>query len=135
MQQISWRVVPAKGPRGDQGQRGNRGRDGRAGEPGEQGAPGLRGERGEHGTFHVYSLTSPCQTCTEAGATPAAEVRCDPGDVALGGGFITDGLILGSTATGANRPTGWAAPAAVAAEGSIGSQAQLICQDRPPLRQ
>lgn len=132
--QVSWQVNPPRGSKGSQGPAGNRGPRGQKGEAGEQGERGLRGERGDHGTFPIYSLQSPCQSCTDAGAFPAAEVSCDPGDVALGGGFITDGLILGSIGTGGQRPTGWAAPAAVAAEGSMGTQSQLICHDRPPLR-
>lgn len=132
--QVSWQTTPARGPRGAQGARGDRGPRGPRGEAGVQGERGTRGDRGEHGTFPMYSLLSPCQRCSEAGANPAADLTCDPGDVALGGGFITDGLILGSLATGGDEPTGWSAPAAVAAEGSNGSQAQLICHDLPPLR-
>jgi len=132
--QISWQQTPPRGARGAQGAQGNQGPRGPKGETGVQGERGERGEQGEQGTFHVYSLQSPCQACSEAGASPAAELSCDPGDVALGGGFITDGLILGSLGTGGEKPTGWAAPAAVAAEDSNGTQAQLICHDRPPLR-
>lgn len=132
--QISWQKTPPRGARGAQGARGNPGPRGPKGETGAQGERGERGERGEQGTFHTYSLQSPCQACSEAGAIPAAELTCDPGDIALGGGFITDGLILGSLGTGGEEPTGWAAPAAVTAEGSNGTQAQLICHDLPPLR-
>jgi hypothetical protein len=134
LQQISWRTDPAKGAKGGRGPRGARGAKGATGDPGQAGAPGVRGERGEPGTFAVYSLMSPCQTCTDAGATPAAATSCDAGDIALGGGFITDGLILGSMATGGDSATGWSAPAAVAAAGSNGTQSQLICHDLPPLR-
>lgn len=132
--QVSWRKVPPRGAKGPRGTRGDRGRKGPQGDPGKQGPKGKRGEDGESGTLSIYSLQSGCQTCTEAGATPAAEVACDAGDVALGGGFITDGLILGSHGIGEDQAIGWAAPAAVAAEGSNGSQAQLICHDLPPLR-
>jgi hypothetical protein len=55
--------------------------------------------------------------------------------VALGGGFITDGLILGSVALGVDTTVGWSAPAVVAEEGSNGTQAQIVCHDLPPLRE
>ncbi len=101
------------------------------GTPGEQ---GQRGAPGKPATFSVYMVMSPCQGCEEGESEKTAEVSCDRGDVALGGGFISDGLIQGSRADDDGPVRSWSVAAIVEPEGSSGAQAQLVCQDLPPLR-
>jgi hypothetical protein len=132
---IRWQQSPGRGPRGARGPEGALGRAGRAGPPGSTGPAGAQGERGPDGSLPLYRLESPCQACSGEDPPPEAAVSCDPGDVALGGGFITDGLILGSVALGVDTTVGWSAPAVVAEEGSNGTQAQIVCHDLPPLRE
>lgn len=132
--EIAWLRVPDRGATGNRGPRGNRGERGRKGEPGKPGEPGQRGTSGEPGTLRLYNVVSPCQACAGSQTEKTASVACDEGDLALGGGFITDGLILGSVATGEGDVEGWSALAVVAPEGSNGAQSHLICHDLPPLR-
>jgi type II secretory pathway pseudopilin PulG len=133
----TWSQYPDRGAGGAQGPRGDRGRRGERGEPGEDGAAGSAGAAGPEGPvgpMHTYSSSTPCEACAEIdGVRTSAEAYCDPGDVALSGGFVTDGLVVGSVVIGAGAPSGWQAPA-IAAEGGSGSKAYLVCLDRPPLR-
>jgi len=132
--EITWLKVPERGAKGDRGPRGTRGERGSKGDPGEPGQLGKRGAHGQPGTLRLYRVISPCEACEGGETEKTASVACDEGDLALGGGFVTDGLILASRATGESDLDGWSASAVLAPEGSNGAQSHLICHDLPPLR-
>lgn len=134
---VQFPEVPDRGPRGPAGQRGPRGQRGQRGPSGEAGAAGARGDRGpqgEVGTIHTYAATTPCEECLGIDGVRVPGATCDAGDVALSGGFLTDGLISGSLALGGSGPDGWQVPAVTEPTSTRGATAQVICLDRPPLR-
>ncbi len=133
-----------RGSRGDRGVRGadaSDGTDGKDGRGGVDGAPGPKGSRGtvgEVGSIATYVVATPCSACGDNldGVRTGATATCDKGDVALSGGFLTDGIISASSVIGGDKPVGWQAPAVTSpeTEGSVGSRAHVICLDTPPLR-
>lgn len=134
---VQFSEVPDRGPRGpagQQGQRGPRGQRGPAGEDGGAGPRGDRGPQGESGTMRTYVASTPCEECLGIDGVRVPGATCDAGDVALSGGFLTDGLIGGSLASGGDEPDGWQVPAVTEFTSSRGATAQVICLDRPPLR-
>ena len=54
---------------------------------------------------------------------------CDKGDLATGGGFETDGLILASLGEGSPSPTGWHASALASADGMSELEVHVLCAD------
>jgi hypothetical protein len=118
----------ATGRRGQRGQRGPRGEAGPPGQPGEQGPAGPAGAALELQTYAALAATS-----GSGGALLQVMAACDEGDLATGGGFETDGLILASLGIGEPSPTGWQAMAQANDEATSLS-ASVICADLPPLR-
>jgi len=133
-----------RGPRGERGTKGTNGTDGEDGQDGKDGvdgAPGpvgARGPVGEVGSMATYVVSTPCAACGDNldGVRTSSTATCDQGDVALSGGFLTDGIISASDLIGGGEPVGWQAPAVTdtETEDSIGSRAHVICLDTPPLR-
>ena len=68
-------------------------------------------------------------TTGSEGRLMTVSAACDEGDLATGGGFETDGLILASLGQGSPSPTGWQAIALASDEGTSGLQVQVICAD------
>jgi hypothetical protein len=64
----------------------------------------------------------------------ASEALCDAGDVATGGGFITNGVILSSLIGGADARDGWRSEALDPESNASGVKTSVICVDNPPLR-
>ena len=129
--QISWFELPRRGAKGAEGPPGKRGKRGPTGEPGPRGPTGPVGQTGG---FHVYTVLPHCAACEDGETEKTTLGTCDAGDVVLGGGFISDGLIASSVASAEGGSEGWTATAAFAPEGSHAAQAQIICHDLPPLR-
>ena len=133
-----------RGPRGVRGIRGSDGTDGKDGVDGNDGVDGkdglvgARGPKGETGSMATYVVSTPCAACGDNldGVRTGSTATCDKGDVALSGGFLTDGIISASSVIGTDKPVGWQAPAVTSpeTEGSVGSRAHVICLDTPPLR-
>ena len=69
----------------------------------------------------------------EGGTHFGAEALCDPGDVATGGGFVTNGAILTSLVGGEGRRQGWQSTA-TDEEGTSGVKTSVVCVDNPPFR-
>ena len=93
----------------------------------------------EVGSVATYVVSTPCVRCGDNldGVRTGSTASCDRGDVALSGGFLTDGIISASSVIEGRSPNSWQAPAVTLTEeeGSVGSRAQVICLDTPPLRQ
>jgi hypothetical protein len=64
----------------------------------------------------------------------ASEALCDPGDVATGGGFLTNGTILASGVGGGGAAQGWRSEARDDGQGASGVKTTVVCVDNPPLR-
>jgi hypothetical protein len=98
---------------------------------------GARGPVGEVGSMATNSVATPCAACGDNidGVRTGSTATCDKGDVALSGGFLTDGIISASSILGGDKPVGWQAPAITdtQSEGGLGSRAQVICLDTPPM--
>ncbi|BCJ57538.1 collagen-like protein [Micromonospora endophytica] len=95
----------AAGPQGFQGDPGPQGEIGPAGPAGQQGDPGPQGPQGDPGVGvgDVYIRA----TLADSGVT---DLPCDTGDVALSGGYRTDGATLASRPLPPDdsaTPTGW----------------------------
>jgi hypothetical protein len=80
--------------------------------------------------LRTYAVIRPAPI--EVGARFAAEAGCDAGDVATGGGFITNGVIL-SSLPGADEDA-WRSEALDSEEGTSGVKTSVICVDNPPFR-
>lgn len=128
---IRWNQRGAKGAKGAKGQRGPRGRKGNDGATGPRGETGPRGAPGADLKLRTYTATA--ETSGSAGQLMQALADCDPGDLATGGGFETDGLILASLGVGTPSPAGWQAVAQANDEATTLSS-YVICADLPPTR-
>ena len=80
----------ATGPAGPRGLRGPAGPAGRQGPAGPAGAQGARGPEGATGIVATYIRSSVALT-VPAGSDGSTFASCDRGDIAMGGGFTTDG--------------------------------------------
>jgi hypothetical protein len=129
---ISWRLQGPRGARGLDGERGRRGPRGERGEAGEAGQTGPAGPAGVDGTLSTYAVIVPAPI--ESGTHMASEALCDPGDVATGGGFLTNGTILASDVGGDGAAGGWRSEARDDGEGASGVKTTVVCVDNPPLR-
>jgi hypothetical protein len=65
--------------------------------------------------------------------TLQAEARCDVGDVVLGGGFETDGVVRSSLAFGEPRLEGWRVVARP--DGGTRLVVNVVCSDVEPLHE
>ena len=128
---IQWQTRGDRGPRGPSGERGRRGPRGETGEAGEPGEAGAAGAPGTPGVLSTYAVIRPAPI--EGGTRFASQALCDPGDVATGGGFITNGIILSSQPGGEDEQV-WHSEALDNEEGSSGVKTSVICVDNPPLR-
>jgi hypothetical protein len=128
---ISWQVRGPRGARGPAGERGRRGPRGEKGEVGEDGATGPAGAPGEAGVLSTYAVIVPAPI--ESGTHMASEALCDPGDVATGGGFLTNGIILASGVGGGGAAQGWRSEARDDGQGASGVKTTVVCVDNPPL--
>lgn len=129
---INWQSRGPRGPRGSAGVRGQRGPRGERGEAGQAGSPGPAGTPGSAGVLSTYAVIVPAPI--ESGTHMASEALCDRGDVATGGGFLTNGAILASTVGGEGDAQGWQSEARDEGEGASGVKTTVICVDNPPLR-
>jgi hypothetical protein len=130
---IGWNQRGDPGPQGPAGARGPRGRAGQTGAAGARGVDGASGPAGPAIEFSTYALTA--GTHGSARQLLTAQISCDEGDAATGGGFETDGSVLASIGTGGDTPTGWRA-VAQAQDGSEPSalSVYVVCADMAPLR-
>jgi hypothetical protein len=128
---IRWNQRGEKGAAGAKGQRGRRGAKGDQGAQGPRGEEGARGVPGADLQLRTYSVSATTSGSEAQLLQIAAD--CDEGDLATGGGFETDGLILASLATGVPSPTGWQA-IAEAGESTTALTVTAICADLPPSR-
>jgi hypothetical protein len=128
---IRWNQQGAKGATGPKGAKGKRGPKGDPGEQGPRGEAGSRGLPGADLRLRTYTVAS--ETLGSGGQLLQTAADCDAGDLATGGGFDTDGLILASLGIGEPSPTGWQA-IAQANEESTTLVASVVCADLPPLR-
>jgi hypothetical protein len=128
---IQWRIRGSRGSRGPAGERGRRGARGEAGEAGEPGPVGPVGAPGTDGVLRTYAVIRPAPI--EVGVRFAAEAGCDAGDIATGGGFITNGVIL-SSLPGGDDQRAWRSVALDSEEGTSGVKTSVICVDNPPFR-
>lgn len=119
----------ARGPAGPRGPRGRAGPDGPRGPRGDEGPPGPPGADLELATYALSASTEGGD-----GRLLVADVACDVGDVATGGGFETDGRILASLGIGGDRPTGWRAVAEAVLDPTV-LTAYVICADLDPPRE
>ena len=117
--------------RGAKGQRGPRGAKGEDGEAGPRGPQGPRGNPGADLRLRTYTVVA--DTTGAEGQLLQVAADCDQGDLATGGGFETDGLILASLGTGSPSPTGWQA-IAEANDEATSLSVSAICADLPPTR-
>jgi hypothetical protein len=129
---ISWQIRGPRGARGPAGERGRRGPRGEKGKAGEDGATGPAGAPGAAGVLSTYGVIVPAPI--ESGTHMASEALCDPGDVATGGGFLTNGTILSSSVGGDGAAEGWHSEARDDGQGASGVKTTVICVDNPPLR-
>ncbi|MFJ9552160.1 collagen-like domain-containing protein [Streptomyces erythrochromogenes] len=118
------------GPAGAQGPAGAAGADGAQGPAGPAGAQGPAGPAGAQGAVDTYVRTG--NQASVLIALPATSTAvCDPGDVALGGGFSSNGGIpvntVSSRPIGGSPATGW--EATVTAGVLTTFQAYAICQN------
>jgi hypothetical protein len=132
VQPIQWQVRGPRGARGPAGEQGRRGPRGEKGEVGEDGATGPAGPAGVDGTLSTYAVIVPAPI--ESGTHMASEALCDPGDVATGGGFLTNGTILASGISGDGAAQGWRSEARDDGQGASGVKTTVVCVDNPPLR-
>lgn len=128
---IRWNQQGATGPRGKKGQRGPRGPKGNVGDTGPRGEAGPRGAPGADLRLRTYTATA--RTTGSDGQLMQAQASCDAGDLATGGGFETEGLILASLGVGSPSPTEWQAVAQANDEPTTLS-AYVVCADLPPGR-
>jgi hypothetical protein len=128
---IQWQVRGPRGSRGPTGPQGRRGPRGEAGSPGGPGEAGARGEPGVDGVLRTYAVIQPAPV--ETGTYRAAQALCDAGDVATGGGFVTNGAILSSIVDGEGDQQGWSSTAFDEASSS-GVKTSVVCIDNPPFR-
>ncbi len=124
--QIRWNQQGAKGAPGAKGPRGKRGPKGKPGEQGQTGPAGPKGADGADVELRTYSLTETTSGADERLLQVAA--MCDRGDLATGGGFETDGVILASLGVGGDAPTGWQAVAQANPE-TTELSAFVVCAD------
>jgi hypothetical protein len=154
---VQWQADPQPGPRGERGPRGPRGRRGPQGDAGPVGPVGPVGPSGAPGGISSYAVSSP----TAAADGSASDiVRCDPGDQAMGGGFLSGAAVGSNLAFGdpvptaaatddadIDGPTWWDRPDSWRAESREGSpppvsvaagggalKTYLVCIDLPPRR-
>jgi hypothetical protein len=131
---ITWQrdAMPGPmGPRGDRGERGRRGEPGRDGAAGATGPAGDPGQPGAPGTLIAYAVTS--LGAPRSDGSLVAEATCDPGDVVLGGGFETDGVVRSSLAFGDPVLVGWRAVARAAVGTTL--SVNVVCSDAEPLHE
>ena len=128
---LRFQTTGPRGPRGARGDRGQRGKRGERGEQGPLGATGSRGEAGADGALHTYTVTVAGDGVTAL----SAQAGCDAGDVATGGGFLTNGTILASLDLSEEELEGWLATATQQEpEVELGTKGHVVCVDNPPLR-
>ena len=121
--QVTWNQRGVRGATGAQGPRGKRGQQGKTGSDGERGPAGPAGADLKLRTYSVTEHTTGAgERLLQATAT------CDADDVATGGGFETDGLILASIGVGGASATGWLAVAQANPE-ETALAAFVICAD------
>lgn len=128
---ISWQIRGPRGARGPAGERGRRGPKGEKGKVGADGAAGPAGAQGAPGVLRTYAVIVPAPI--ESGTHMASEAACDRGDVATGGGFLTNGTIL-ATRVSDGTAQGWRSEARDDGEGASGVKTTVVCVDNPPLR-
>lgn len=128
---IRWNQRGARGAKGAKGQRGRRGPKGDRGQRGPRGEQGPSGNSGADVRLSTYTVMA--ETAGSGGQLLQVTADCDSGDLATGGGFETDGLILASLGVGTPSPTGWQA-IAEANDGATTLSSYVICADLPPLR-
>ena len=82
-----------RGPQGERGPRGKAGAQGPAGAQGARGPQGIRGPQGPQGDPGVIGgyVRSSILLTIPAGEDGGVFARCDDGDLATGGGFVTSG--------------------------------------------
>lgn len=132
MEPISWQTRGTRGATGPAGERGRRGPRGEQGTAGEQGPTGPRGEPGDDGVLRTYAVIAPAPV--GGGTHMASQASCDPGDVATGGGFLTNGVILANRVGIAAGQEAWRSEA-LDSEGDLaGVKTSVVCVDNPPLR-
>jgi hypothetical protein len=132
---ITWNQQGARGPTGPQGEQGKRGPKGKPGDDGETGPKGETGPQGPPGPtieFTTYAVAA--STTGSDGRLMTVTASCDEGDLATGGGFETDGIILASIGRGSPSPTGWQAIALASADEPSELTASVICADLDPVR-
>ncbi|MFD8654676.1 hypothetical protein ACFY13_18555, partial [Streptomyces mirabilis] len=114
-----------QGFQGNQGPRGYQGFQGNQGNQGDQGFQGNQGSQGARGPVTTYYRNSGPQMMT-------ATVSCDAGDVATGGGFMTDtGSIRDNFPIGpVAAPNGW--QASTTADNPQNITAYVVCADITP---
>lgn len=129
---VSWNEQGGKGATGAKGARGKRGPQGKSGEAGTPGQAGPKGAPGADLELQTYSVTESVSGAEERLLQVVA--ICDAGDLATGGGFETDGIILASIGIGTDDPSGWQAIGQANPEDTALS-AYVICADLKPLHQ
>ena len=100
------------GTNGINGQPGRNGTNGVNGQPGANGTSGTNGINGKNGATNVTVREGQIRQWSRAGTPSTADVLCNLGEVATGGGDSTSGStfsVAQSTplTTGGALPTGW----------------------------
>ena len=84
-------AAAAKGDKGDKGDTGLTGPAGPAGPAGPKGDAGAPGAKGATGVLGVYTRTDSATVLPAGGGNASANVACDAGDIATGGGAASHG--------------------------------------------
>lgn len=132
-----------KGDKGDTGPAGAAGAPGANGSQGPKGTPGAAGQNGKDGADGVTGYEVLNREVRLSNTTDTVIAPCSDGKVALGGGFVLEGIRGGNAKVVASQPayvaglaTGWSVTAS--ATGEVNVKSWSICasvadiQPEPP---
>lgn len=117
-----------KGEKGDQGPKGDQGEQGQQGEKGEKGDQGPKGEPG----IVSMQVREGNLTTIPGKSEVTVEATCDPGEIAISGGYIASSNSINSfknapLTDGSLTPKGWSVTANNSAGNSGNIKAYVVC--------